>query len=206
MKQHAVELNRHPLLIRATHALTALSFFALAGTGALMYLHARVHGIKTIHEVLGLLLIAVGIVYLAGGVLSGRLNKLIFGPRDAAGVIQMALFYAKLRPEPPAYDEYNPLQKLAYTTVLLLIGPLLAATGLGAWEHVAFLRPLAHFFGGRADKVWHLSFAIELGLFFAGHMVMVFVTGLRANLQAILFGPARAQVESGAQLSRARSV
>jgi thiosulfate reductase cytochrome b subunit len=134
-------------------------------------------------------MIASGLIYLAGGVLSGSLSKLLFGPRDAAGLVPMIAYYTRLRKIAPVYADYNPLQKLAYTIVLLTMGPLMAATGMAMWPHLPLFRPVTQFFGGRKDvALWHLGFGLELALFFVGHMVMVATTGLRNNLRAIITG------------------
>lgn len=134
-------------------------------------------------------MIASGTIYLLGGILSGNLSKLLFGARDALGLAPMAAYYLKLRKTAPQYGEYNPLQKLAYTIVLLTMGPLIAATGLALWPHLSIVRPLTRLLGGRNEvTLWHVGFGLELLLFFIGHMVMVATTGLRNNLRAIVTG------------------
>lgn len=101
----------------------------------------------------------------------------------------MAAYYLRLRRTAPEYGEYNPLQKLAYTVVLLTLGPLIGATGLALWPHLSIVRPLTRLLGGRNEvTLWHIGFGLELILFFAGHMVMVATTGLRNNLRAIVTG------------------
>ena len=171
---------RHTLITRITHATFFLAFLGLVLTGTQMVLHAHWLPFKPgrIHEYLGLVMIASGVTYVASGVLSGELSKLLFGARDAAGLFPMMAYYAHLRPEPPAYDGYNPLQKLAYTIVLLTIGPLIAATGVLMWTKT----------GGRAMGVFHLGLAIELVLFFFGHMFMVATTGLWNNVRSMITG------------------
>ena len=129
-----------------------------------------------------------GVVYVAYGILSGDLGRLIFGARDVAGLWPMIAHYLRLRREPPAFDSYNPLQKLAYTTIVLMIGPLLAASGLALWRHAPLLRPFASLFGGHAAQFWHVGFALELILFFFGHMLMVATAGLRNNVRAMVTG------------------
>lgn len=173
-------IYRHSLVTRITHAVFFLTFVGLALTGVQQLLHLHLLPFKTgrIHEYLGLVMIASGAVYLSSGIFSGELRKLLFGPGDAAGLLPMAAYYARLRSAPPAYDGYNPLQKLAYTAVLLTMGPLMAATGIAMWTRT----------GGRAMGVFHIGFALELVLFFGGHMFMVATTGLRKNLRAITTG------------------
>lgn len=192
---------RHSLITRVTHAVYFLTFLALAVTGTQIFFHAHWLSlpIKTgrLHEYLGLVMIACGGLYLFSGTRSGELTKLLFGPRDAAGLLPMTAYYARLRPEPPSHDGYNPLQKLAYTIVLLTMGPLIAATGVAMWTKT----------GGRAMSIFHIGFAVELVLFFAGHIFMVATTGLSKNLRAIVTGwyVPQPQSRSGAIREKART-
>jgi thiosulfate reductase cytochrome b subunit len=181
---------RHSLITRLTHGAFGVAFMGLALTGAQIYLHAHwLPGVGSVHQTLALVAIASGIIYFAYAALSGSLRKLLLSQSDVSGLVPMALYYVRLRNTPPAYVDYNPLQKLAYTIVLLTMGPLIAATGLAIWPHLPLLRPLQAMFGGRrAASVWHVGFAVELVLFFFGHMVMIATTGLRENLHAIVIG------------------
>lgn len=134
-------------------------------------------------------MIAVGLVYLGSGILSGSLSKLLFGPRDVPGLFPMVAYYLRLRKDAPVYSDYNPLQKIAYTLIILTLGPMMAASGLALWPHLAVFRPLARLFGGRNEiTIWHVGFGVELILFFVGHMMMVAATGLRNNIRAIVTG------------------
>ena len=190
-RHRPVPVYRHSLVTRITHATFFVAFLGLILTGTQIYLHKHwlPWNAVQLHEYFGLAMIASGLVYLAGGVFSGSLSKLLFGPRDAAGLVPMIAYYARLRKTAPTYADYNPLQKLAYTIVLLTMGPLMAATGLAMWPHLLIFRPLAQFFGGRREvTLWHLGFGLELALFFVGHMAMVATTGLRNNLRAIVTG------------------
>lgn len=195
MRYTTQSVYRHSLLTRITHAVFFLAFSGLALTGTQMYLHKHwLPHVGTLHQIFGIAMIACGLTYLTAGLLTGQLQRLIFAPRDAAGLLPMAAYYLRARPQPPVYEGYNPLQKLAYTAVLLMIGPLMAATGLAIWPHVPAFHALSQLFGGRAAKVWHLGFAIELVLFFGGHMMMVATTGLRNNVRSIVTGWYRERV------------
>ncbi len=171
---------RHSLIARITHLTFFFSFIALALTGTELFLHQHWFHIRVghIHQYAGIAMIVTGIIYIANGILSGELNKLLFTRADSARLWPMIAYYAGLRNSPPQFDDYNPLQKLSYTLVLLLIGPLLAATGLGIWNKI----------GGRAVGLLHLGFAMELVLFFFGHMFMVAATGLWNNLRSMITG------------------
>ncbi len=181
---------RHTSVVRITHAVFFLSFLGLAFSGAQMYFHQKwLHvPIGTIHQYLGLAMLLSGIAYFVSVAITGRLGKLLFTADDASGLLPMTAYYLRLRSQPPAYGEYNPLQKLAYTIVLLLIAPLIVATGLAMWKHSPFQPPLAAIFGRKTASIWHAGFALELLLFFGGHLVMVATTGLRNNVRSMITG------------------
>jgi len=171
---------RHSLIARITHLTFFVSFLVLALTGTQMFLHRHwLHlNVAHIHEYVGLAMLASGIVYVGNGLLSGELGKLLYTPADNAGMWPMIAYYLRLRKAPPQYDDYNSLQKLSYTMVLLLIGPLIAATGIAMWSKT----------GGRAMGLLHLGFALELVLFFFGHTIMVATTGLWNNVHSMITG------------------
>lgn len=191
MRRRRAPTYRHSAVTRITHGVFFLAFAGLVLTGSQIYFHQHwLHAnVAKLHEYFGLAMIAIGLVYLSSALFTGSLSKLLFGPNDARGLGPMIAYYLRLRKTAPTYSDYNPLQKLTYTLVLLTMGPLMAATGLALWPHLPLFRPLAQFFGGRKEvTLWHLGFGLELALFFAGHMVMVATTGLRNNLTAIVTG------------------
>lgn len=168
---------RHSLVTRITHGVFGLAFVGLALTGTQIEMHKHwIPRSGLVHEIFAVLLIASTIVYIAGGLRSGGLRGIWFGEDALRDAVPMAAYYLRLRRDPPQYEGYNPLQKMAYTAAMLIITPLIIATGA------------AMFFRVRAASVWHVGFAIELALFFAGHIVMVASTGLRRNLHAIVTG------------------
>jgi thiosulfate reductase cytochrome b subunit len=181
---------RHVLVTRITHATFFLSFLALAVSGAQMYFHQRWIPFKVpaLHQYFGLAMLASGVIYIVSGIVNGQLGKLLFNERDVSRLWPMTAYYLRLRRTPPVYDAYNPLQKLAYTMVLFFIAPLIVASGFALWKHSPLQTPLQTFFGRKTAGIWHIGFAIELLLFFGGHMVMVGATGLRNNVRSIVTG------------------
>lgn len=186
----SASVYRHSIVTRITHATFFLSFIALAVSGAQMYFHQHWIPLKVpvLHQYFGLAMLASGLVYIVSGMVNGQLSKLLFTSDDVAGVWPMIAYYLNLRSQPPQYGEYNPLQKLAYTMVLLFIAPLIVATGFAMWKHSPLQTPMAAIFGKKTASIWHIGFAIELLLFFGGHMVMVATTGLRNNVRSIVTG------------------
>lgn len=62
--------------------------------------------------------------------------------------------YFFFRPEPPAKEAYNPLQKQAYTSAIVL-GVLSVLTGIAIWKPVQFSW-LAWMMGGfHWARLWH---------------------------------------------------
>ena len=192
MRRRSAIIYRHSLVTRVTHAAFSVAFLGPIVTGFQIYFHQHWLPLNVAkpHQYFGLAMIAIGLVYLAGGILSGSLSKACCsGPRDVPGLVPMAAYYLRLRKDAPVYTDYNPLQKIAYTLIILTLGPMMAATGLALWPHLTVLRPLARLFGGRNDvAIWHLGFGLELVLFFAGHMIMVATTGCANNIRAIVTG------------------
>ena len=170
---------RHSLLARITHLLFGLCFAVLAVTGVQIAMHRHwLRGAPHIHQYAGIVMIVTGMIFFANGLLTGEIGKLLYRPKDTGNLWPMIAYYLRLRPDAPVYADYNPLQKFAYTFVLMLIAPLIAATGVAMWTRI----------GGRAMGFWHLGFAAELLLFTFGHVLMVATTGFRDNVRSMITG------------------
>src|SRR5262249_20234285 len=64
------------------------------------------------------LLIGAGAVYVVYQLTSGNYRQVLFAPGDVRGVWPMVRHYFLFGPRPLQHQTYNPLQKLAYTSVL----------------------------------------------------------------------------------------
>lgn len=117
-----------------------------------------------------------GLLYAVSQVVSGHFRTVLFRPRDVPGVWPMARHYFLFGPKPPATGQYNPLQKLAYTSALLF-GSLSLLTGLVMYKPVQF-SALGWLFGGfhNARIVHFLAMCALLG-FIPGHLIMVALHG-----------------------------
>ena len=119
---------------------------------------------------------ATGIFYLGYQVFSGNYPQVLFAPRDLRGVWPMARHYFFFGPKPPARETYNPLQKLAYTSAIIL-GVLSVLTGFVVWKPVQFSW-LAWLMGGfHLARVWHFAVMWAILFFIFGHLVMVVLHG-----------------------------
>jgi thiosulfate reductase cytochrome b subunit len=130
-------------------------------------------GARHIHFALAWFLVFNGIVYVAYLVGSGEWRRRTFRfRRDARNAMRMALYYARIRPTPPEQDLYNGLQRLAYTSAIVL-GIVEVLSGLAIWKPVQ-LSALAWVFGGYdGARAVHLLGLAALVLFTAGHIVLV---------------------------------
>ncbi|MFZ0362348.1 MAG: cytochrome b/b6 domain-containing protein, partial [Terriglobales bacterium] len=131
----------HPLPIRITHWVNAISLFVMVTSGLRIFRAFPSFGPKIPEKVLltipryitlggwlgGALqwhftfmwfFVASGVLYVAYQVFSGHYRTMLFLPRDVAGVWPMARHYFFFGPKPAAAGQYNPLQKLAYTSTI----------------------------------------------------------------------------------------
>jgi len=94
---------------------------------------------------------------------------------------------------------YNVLQKLAYFTVIFILGPLIVLTGLTMSPSLDSAFPgLLFVFGGRQSaRTIHFLCASGFVLFFIVHMVMVILSGPLNNLRAIITGRYGIEVDNG---------
>src|SRR5262245_51824868 len=65
-----------------------------------------------------------GVLYLIYNIANGHLRKFLLTPKDTARVPAMVLYYFRIRKKSPQECEYNQLQKMANTSVFLLLTPL----------------------------------------------------------------------------------
>jgi Ni/Fe-hydrogenase b-type cytochrome subunit len=117
-----------------------------------------------------------GVLYIGGQLVSGHYRTVMFTPLDVAGVWPMARHYFFFGPTPPQTGQYNPLQKLAYTTTILL-GALSLSTGMVMFKPAQF-SALGLIFGGyHGARLVHFLAMCGLLAFIPGHLIMVAVHG-----------------------------
>ncbi|MGZ3552779.1 MAG: cytochrome b/b6 domain-containing protein [Vulcanimicrobiaceae bacterium] len=182
-------IERHSLSTRLAHWAISFAFLALLPSGGLIFFHLRhlPFSPKSVHLWSAGVAIAGALIYAFQGIANGGFRRIFFTARDRANVLPMAAYYLRLGHTPPAYSRYNPLQKLAYTTVVFVLAPLALVTGLAMWPHAPFAHPLAQLFGGRAVRWWHIGAVLAIAGFVAGHVPMVVTTGWRENMRSMWF-------------------
>ncbi len=127
-----------------------------------------------------------GLFYVASQVASGHLRTVLFTRRDVGGVWPMARHYFFFGPRPAATAQYNALQKLAYTTAVLL-GVLLVWTGAVMYKPAQLSILGAPLGGYHSARLLHFLAMCGLLAFIPGHLIMVALHGWD-NFRSILTG------------------
>ncbi len=130
------------------------------------------------------------VAWVISGLLKGTIQKMILRPSDLGKLWPMQAYYLKLRKEPPPYDTYNPLQKVAYTTIGFVIAPLVVLSGLALSPGVdAMAQPLTWLFGGRQfARLWHfLGMFLLIGFLFV-HVFQVATQGFLNQMRSMITG------------------
>jgi Ni/Fe-hydrogenase b-type cytochrome subunit len=131
-----------------------------------------------------------GLLYFIYNVANGHMRKFLFTPEDTAKVPAMILYYLHLRRNSPQEGDYNPLQKLAYTSVFVIFTPLVLLTGMAMSPQldVAFHWLPAMFGGRQSARSVHFILAFAFALFTFGHVFMVLATGFLNNMRSMVTG------------------
>ena len=150
-----------------------------------------------------------GLVYVSYLAFSGEWRSLLFRPRDIRGAVEMQKYYLGLRKEHPPQGKHNPLQKLAYTFILVL-GALSVITGFSIYKATQ-LSWLTSLFGGyQAARYWHFWAVWIFVGFTLAHVTLVFLVdphSLRAVVTAVRTGEVpRAMHWSARSFSRTAGV
>jgi thiosulfate reductase cytochrome b subunit len=197
---------QHPVLVRATHWINFIALAIMVSSGLRIYnaspiwnftmpdaltLGGWLAGARMWHF-FGMWLFALnGAAWVAYNIISrhGRQTTLFRG-KDATGVMPMIQYYLGIRREHPPAGKYNPLQKLAYTSIPLAgLGSVL--TGMSLYWPVQF-GAIARLFGGYdTARVLHFVCTALFVFFFAGHILMVIIAGW-SNFLSMITGWKRA--------------
>ncbi|HYA31048.1 MAG TPA: cytochrome b/b6 domain-containing protein, partial [Acidobacteriota bacterium] len=142
------------------------------------------------HFFFGWLFTLNGLLYVAYNLAAGHLRKFLLTPCDARKIPAMIAYYLKLRKTSPQEGEYNPLQKMAYTSVFVILTPLILLSGMAMSPQldVAF-NWIPTLFGGRQSaRSVHFILAFSFLFFTFGHVFMVVTQGLFNNLRSMTTG------------------
>jgi len=132
-----------------------------------------------------------GVIFALYAFTRGHFRDLAPTGRDIANLPHEIVEHARLRfPRGDAARRYNALQKLAYFTVIFILGPLVVLTGLTMSPTVdAAYHFLPWIFGGRQSaRTIHFICAFSFLGFFIIHMIMVFLSGTWNNVRSMITG------------------
>ncbi|MGH7852459.1 MAG: cytochrome b/b6 domain-containing protein [Candidatus Binatia bacterium] len=147
-------------------------------------------GARRWHFFFGWLFALNGLLYVVFNLAVGHLRKFFFTLDDAKKVPQMIGYYLHLRKESPQNGEYNPLQKMAYTSVFVMLTPLVLLSGLAMSPqlNVAFNWLPAMFGGRQSARTIHFILTFGFLFFVFGHVFMVLTQGFFNNMRSMTTG------------------
>jgi Ni/Fe-hydrogenase b-type cytochrome subunit len=199
----------HPWIVRFCHWVNSVALFVMVGSGLQIFrafpsfgdkipeqdllnwpkafaIGGWLGGALQWHLTFMWIYMATGLLYIVYDVFSRNYRQVLFLPSDVQGVWPMTKHYFFFGPKPAANAVYNPLQKLAYTSAILL-GVLSVLTGIAIWKPVQFSW-LAWLMGGfHLARVWHFVVMWAMVFFVVGHLVMVVIHGWN-NFVSMLTG------------------
>ena len=139
-----------------------------------------------------------GLLYILYSLAAGHLRKFFFTPSDAAKVPAMIAYYLKLRTTSPQEGEYNPLQKMAYTSLFVMLTPLILLSGMAMSPqlNVGFNWMPALLGGRQSARTIHFILAFGILFFVFGHVFMVITQGFFNNMRSMITGWYKEKVPS----------
>jgi len=207
--EESVAVYEHPWPVRFSHWINTVALFVMVGSGFQIFRAFPSFGEKipqkdflvwpknlAIGGLLGgglqwhmtfmWIYVATGLFYVLYQAGSGNYKQVLFVPRDIPGVWPMVRHYFFFGPKPPEREAYNPLQKLAYTSAIVL-GVLSVLTGIAIWKLVQFSWLAALMGGFHYARIWHFAVMWAILFFILGHLVMVVLHGWN-NFVSMLTG------------------
>ncbi|MFL6603533.1 MAG: cytochrome b/b6 domain-containing protein [Steroidobacteraceae bacterium] len=149
---------------------------------------------RSLHFLAAWVFVAAGVIYVALGIVTGHIVRVLL-PRirelSPSAVWQDLKNHLRINFESVrAGQSYNLLQKLAYTSVLFIVLPVMIATGLTMSPAMTSAYPqLLDLFGGyQSARTVHFCGFSALLLFFVVHVAMVIATGFGKQLRAMTWG------------------
>jgi thiosulfate reductase cytochrome b subunit len=127
-----------------------------------------------------------GLVYLGYLAFSGEWRSLLFRPRDVPRAVAMQLYYLRLRREHPPQGKHNALQKLAYSSIVLL-GAIAVLSGFAIYKPTELAWLTALFGGYELARYWHFWSVFVFLAFTVVHVALVLLVD-PASLRAMVTG------------------
>jgi thiosulfate reductase cytochrome b subunit len=208
-------VQRHHGLVRLAHWLNAIFLVGMIGSGLQIYaafphfgprgapypvpnpwdgdsfpewarLGGWLAGGLNWHFALAWPFVITGLVYLGFLAFTGEWRALLFRPRDVRPAIDMQLYYLRLRREHPPQGKHNPLQKGAYTGIVVL-GAISVLSGFAIYKPVQLSWLTALFGGYELARYWHFVTVWIFVGFTLLHVALVLLVD-PASLRAMITG------------------
>jgi len=174
----------HPLPIRIWHWINAglIVFLIITGiqlrfpwVSLFQYGHA-----VYLHKVAGYILVGSFFYWFAYYLIAGGFNKhYMFHKRDMKGTMGQASYYAlsmfkggKSPFTPSTNERFNPLQKIAYLSVMLVLTPVILFTGILFSDIVYFFNFINYIGGVRILDALHVATGYAFLLYLIVHLYM----------------------------------
>jgi len=177
----------HPLPVRMWHWLNALCFFVLIVSGA----QIRYRGVMDlmsfrtavdVHNIAGFSLIGLFIVWFVYYTASGKLKvylpdlnivRYVKSSWKQARYYGYGLFLGEPNPHHATPDhKFNPMQQLAYFSIMFFLMPVLIATGILLWDLDRFAGVIDVLGGIKAVSAVHLLVTIFFTAFLFVHVYL----------------------------------
>jgi thiosulfate reductase cytochrome b subunit len=149
---------------------------------------------RNLHFEAAWLIIITGLVYVLAGVRSRHFRNNLLpagaGSRRRALWKDVANQLRFQRPDPAGTWSYNAIQRLTYLLVIFVLFPLTVWTGLAMSPALVSVFPfLVTVFGGhQSARTIHFFLSVLLVLFLTIHIVMVYRSGFRNRMRAMITG------------------
>jgi thiosulfate reductase cytochrome b subunit len=215
-------MPRHRLVVRLTHWVNAIGSLALLVSGiAILLAHPRLYWGETgsvdtdslidlpipfvfghsgwgryLHFLAAWVCVLGGISYLVAGIATRHFSRdLIPSAADLSWSNLRATVADHLRfrvAGPSPTNAYNVLQRLAYATIVFIVGPLVLLSGLAFSPMLAARLPaIVTMFGGQQSaRTVHFFAAAIVVVFLIVHVLMVALTGFTARMRTMITGGA----------------
>jgi len=198
---------RHSVLVRITHWINAAAFVGLFFSGiAILLAHPRLYwgetgGIGTpslvdlplpfmltgqsgwgrsLHFLSAWVCVLNGLLYLAYGLRTRHFEENLIPRKDFSA------------------QSYNVLQRLAYSTVVFVLFPLMIWTGFAMSPAITSVFPwiVTLLSGQQSARTIHFVVTNLLVIFLGVHLAMVSLSGFTTNMRAMLTGRARKELHA----------
>jgi thiosulfate reductase cytochrome b subunit len=174
----------HPIPIRIWHWINAGLVFFLIITGVQLRFPKvslfQYNQAVFLHRIFGYVLVGSFLYWFFYYLITGGFKKhYMFSMRDKKGMMNQASFYifsmfkgAGSPFTPSAHERFNPLQKIAYLSLMLILMPIILITGVLFSDIVYFLN-IVNFIGGvRVLDAIHVATGYAFLLYLIIHLYM----------------------------------